>query len=107
MIKDLSFEEYEDFSRYGSMKIKNGVHVTNLDRVIRVRNIMKKGYDQKNDHLGFGDPKKYKENKTIIEFDSMISMKTMGPPNFLKRRFKISTIDKTKNINGLFFRSAN
>jgi len=49
---------------------------------------------------------KFKENKRNIHFEIMNSLKDLGPPNFLKTKFKISTILKCKNVEGLFFGSS-
>ena len=106
LIKDISYQEYDQFSLQDPSKIKNGIHFNNLDRFIRVRNILKHGYDKKNDFLGFGDIKKFKQKKTDFDYKTLNSIKSMGPPHFLKTKFKLSTINKTKNIEGLYFRSA-
>lgn len=106
LIRDISDDEYEEFTKYGSMKIKNGVHEDNLKRLIRVRNIAKKKYDKESDNLGVGDPKFFKEMKLDADLDILYSMRNMGPPHFLKTKFKLSTIEKCKNVDGLFFGSA-
>ena len=64
---------------------------------------MKNGYDKELDFIGLENPKKYKVKNRNSNQEALISLKNMGPPNFLKKRFKISTIDKFKNVNGLFF----
>jgi hypothetical protein len=102
----MSEDQYEEFTKLGSMKIKNGVHLTNLARLIRVRNIVKNKFDKDNDFLGLDDPKRFKETKNKTDFELTCAMKNMGPPNFLKTKFQISTIEKCKNVDGLFFGSS-
>jgi hypothetical protein len=102
----MSDDEYDDPAESKKSKDMNGVHLANLRRWIRVRDIMKNRYDKRVDYLEMDNPKKFKENKRNIHFEIMNSLKDLGPPNFLKTKFKISTISKCKNVEGLFFGSS-
>lgn len=75
----------------------------NLDRIIRVRNIVKTGKDLLNDNLGIEDLKKFKEQRRQNDQELLLALKSLGPPSFLKTQFKTTTISKYNVVNGKFF----
>ena len=102
MIENISNSSYEEINEKEEM-LRAMVNRKNLDRVIRVRNIVKKKIDFKNDHLGFGDIDKFKEQGRENDNQLILTLKSLGPPSFLKTRFKNTTIEKYKVVNGKYF----
>jgi hypothetical protein len=75
----------------------------NLDRIIRVRNIMKTGKDLLNDNLGIEDMKNFRKQRQVNDQELILALKTLGPPSFLKTRFKSTTVSRYNVVNGKFF----
>jgi len=98
-ILQISLNDYSDLYQDLSME-NNNVHIGNLKRVIRVRNILKgkhKEDKQKN------RKKSEIENENEDEFNKIIRFKKLGPPSFLKTNFKKETNTKFKMLSGKFF----
>lgn len=68
-----------------------------------MRNIMKKRIDPSNDYLGMEDINKFKEQKRDNDNELIQTLQKMGPPSFLKTRFKKATLEKYKVVNGKYF----
>jgi hypothetical protein len=96
-ILQISLNDYSDLYQDLSME-NNNVHIGNLKRVIRVRNILKGKHkkDQKKD-------RKKSEIENEDEFNKIIRFKKLGPPSFLKTNFKKETNTKFKMLSGKFF----
>lgn len=104
MIENISNDEYEDVNAEDKpLKSSNPVNIKNLERVIRVRNIIRKKIDLENDFLGIQDITKFKENRRENDNELMMTLKSLGPPSFLKTRFRNKTIEKYKIVNGKYF----
>jgi hypothetical protein len=103
MIEDISDDEYEDVNDTEVKLSKNLINKNNLNRIIRVRNIMKNKIDDRNDNLGMANIDKFKEERRVNDNELMKTLNKLGPPSFLKTRFKKETIDRYKMVNGKFF----
>jgi hypothetical protein len=64
---------------------------------------MKKKYDTQDDHLGMGDMVKFKEQRRNNDNELMLTLKSLGPPSFLKSKFKKDTIERYKIVSGRYF----
>jgi hypothetical protein len=104
MIEDLSNSADENLEEQGQEKILTSlVNRSNLDRVIRIRNILKHQRDTESDHLGIEDIMKYKEQMRMNDYDLILTLEKLGPPSFLKKKFRNTTIDKYKVVSGKYF----
>ncbi len=103
MIQNISNSSYEDLDEPSLVNYVSPICQKNLDRIIRVRNIMKKGMDQPNDNLGIEDLKKFKDQRRENDQELLLALKNLGPPSFLKTSFKSSTIERYNVVNGKFF----
>jgi len=79
------------------------VNKKNLNRVIRVRNIVKYKTDKQNDHLGMDNINKFKEERRANDNEMLITLKKLGAPSFIKTKFKKETIYRYKVVNGNYF----
>ena len=75
----------------------------NIKRVLRLRKILSEGVDMDNDPLGIGNLKKLrslinKNNEEIYD-----GLKRIGPPKFVKDKFKLGTNRKFKSLSGANF----
>lgn len=98
-ILEISLNDYSDLHRNDSDLMENNVHIKNLNRVIRVRNILKgkpRNEKQKQSYNNRGD-----ENEE--EISKIIRFKKLGPPSFLKTNFKKETNMKFRMLEGKFF----
>ena len=105
MIHDISNGSYEEIKieKDSFNLISTLINRKNMERIIRVRSIMKTGTDVDNNNLGIEDMDKFKKHRHKLEQELSLALKHMGPPSFLKTNFKISTIEKYKVVNGKFF----
>lgn len=84
---------YEDF-------VKMKISKNNIDKVVKLRNIVK--YNIMND-FDFATNNDVKRIKKETEDNLYLVMHRLGPPAFLKQRFKNETIKKYKIVNGTNF----
>ncbi len=75
----------------------------NLDRVIRVRNIIKNGHDIERDNVGLNEIQKIKNERAEADKIILSILKSVGPPSFMKTKFRLKTIEKYKNVSGRYF----
>jgi len=64
---------------------------------------MKKKVDTENDYIGIEDIAKFKETRRENDNELIKALKKLGNPNFLKTRFRSTTVQKYRSINGKFF----
>jgi hypothetical protein len=93
-----SYEEQDSEDFISSYYNRN-----NLERVIRVRNIVKKGHDIERDNVGLNEIQKIKNERAEGDKHLLSILKSVGPPSFMKTKFRLSTIEKYKNVSGRYF----
>ncbi len=69
----------------------------NIDKVVKLRNILK--YDI-TDNFDYTTNKDVKRIKNETEENFYMVLHRLGPPAFLKKKFNIDTIKKYKIVNG-------
>lgn len=100
LIFSIDSEEYNNKQIAG----KGGkVNFGKLNRKIRLYNIMKTGDDEEREGNIIGNIGKFKENKKKINEDIELFLKDIGPPKYLKQKFKKGTVDKYKRVSGEYF----
>jgi hypothetical protein len=103
MIDSLSNDSYEEIDQEKEVLSSNIINRKNLNRIVRVRNIVKKKYDPLQDYLGMEDIQKFKDDRRNNDNELIITLKHLGPPAFLKTKFKKRTIEKFKVVRGKYF----
>jgi hypothetical protein len=94
--------EYEPIILDPDVKINKTLYVKNLERTIRLRNILKHKADPE-ESLGMADLKKYREDRNNIAYLTSKSMNKLDLPSFIKKNFRMSTMQKYKIVNGNYF----
>lgn len=102
LLENISDGEYENLSDEEQFGPATVVHARNLNRVVRVRNIIKNKSDKKYDHLGVIDMKKFKDEKRNLDDKVQKTLNRLGPPSFLKTKFRTRTVDQYKVVNGKY-----
>lgn len=98
-ILDISLNDYSEIELENSDRIpSSNVNMSNLNRVIRVRNILKGKHKDDDQHQYKG---LNKENDD--EIFKVLRLKKLGPPSFLKTNFKKETESKFRMLEGKFF----
>jgi hypothetical protein len=101
MMDNISNSEYSD----GDSEIKKIKPLLrkNLQRVIRVRNILKKRVDKCSDFIAVDNINKFKSEK--FENDEIVgkTLAKMNPPSFVKTKFRNKTNEKYKAVDGRYF----
>jgi len=82
---------------------KSVINSNNLKRIISVNHIKKHKIDSNSDGLGIIDINKFKKNLRDSENITIKSLRKLGPPKFIKTRFKLSTIKEYNVYNGNYF----
>ncbi len=82
---------------------KNRKRVKNLNRLIRVRNIIKNKEDYQSDYIVISNLKKFRDEKQKIQLGLVMKKETLGLPSFIKKKFRKETEDKFKTVTGKFF----
>ena len=90
LIENMVDGEYEDPSK----NIGNIFSYRNLSRVIELKKIQKGGGDGEEIEVDNKERKDIKEQLEILK---------LGAPKFIKKSFKNSTIERYKNIKGIYF----
>lgn len=76
----------------------------NLDRLIKVRNIIKKkGHNVERDNVGIEEIQMLKNERAVADKHCLSILKSVGPPSFIKTKFRLKTIEKYKNVSGRYF----
>lgn len=89
LIENMVDGEYEDPSK----NITNIFSYRNLSRVIELKKIQKGGGDEEEIKVDNKEKKDIKEQLEILK---------LGAPKFIKKSFKNSTIERYKNIRGIY-----
>jgi hypothetical protein len=103
MLETISNSSYEEMNEKESTITSSLINLKNLRRVVRVRNILKSKKDPDNDFLGINNIGKFKEDKRQNDNELIMTLQNLGPPSFIKTRFKKDTIEKYKIVNGKYF----
>ena len=98
-LANISEDEYENLDRAVFFK---DYSVKNIKRVARVISITKKKKDNKNDFLLENSPERIKALITEVTKDEKRILKQTGVPSFLKKKFKLKTLESFKNYKGMF-----
>lgn len=100
----MSYIRYESIDFDEENQMKKCVYKKNLQRVIRLRNIMKKSINPLNKFMGAEDMDNFNKLKQDSEDIGLIkSFNRLGPPSFMKKQFKKTTVEKYKSVNGKYF----
>ena len=90
LIENMVDGEYEDPTR----NISNIFSYRNLSRVIELKKIQKGGGDGEEIEV---------DNKEKKDIQEQLEILKLGAPKFIKKSFKNSTIERYKNIKGIYF----
>jgi hypothetical protein len=101
MILDIDYE-YEPIIIDPDVKLNKVLYHKNLERTIRLRSILKHKADPE-ENLGLSDLKKYREDRNDIAYLTSKSLSKLGLPSFIKKNFRVSTIQKYNVVNGNYF----
>jgi hypothetical protein len=80
---------------------KNYFSHGNLKRIIKLRNILK--YKVEDENLAVLDINKFKAQTKENEKQAILALQSLGPPSFIKKKFKSSTYEKFKMLSGKYF----
>ncbi len=75
----------------------------NLNRVIRVRNILKNGHDKEIENIGINEIQILKNERAEADKYFLATLKSVGPPSFMKTKFRLKTMETYKNVSGRYF----
>ena len=100
LIFDMDSDEYNDrmISCEGT-----DVNFNNLSRSIRLYKIMKTGEDEEREGNIVGSADFLRKEKNDLNNKMEVALKYIGPPKYLKRKFKKDTVDKYKAVCGEYF----
>ena len=79
------------------------VNFNNLSRSIRLYKIMKTGEDEEREGNIVGSADFLRKEKNDLNNKMEVALKDIGPPKYLKRKFKKDTVDKYKAVCGEYF----
>jgi hypothetical protein len=102
LILEIDCGRYENFHHYDNVIFKKNVSQKNIERTVRLRNIMKTKNDPRNDNLILYDVNEFKNQKRDIESQAAKIINKIGAPSFMKTRFKQATIQKFRVTAGNF-----
>jgi hypothetical protein len=74
-----------------------------LDRVIRVRKILKKNIERTNEYMGVEEMETFNKLRKDDDINFIKSLSRIGIPTFMKKKFKKSTTEKYRIANGKYF----
>jgi hypothetical protein len=74
-----------------------------LEKVVRLRRILKNKAIEEIDFFLVNSEPKLKEIKTENEDNFTLTLHKLGPPSFLKIKFKNETMKTYKTVSGKFF----
>lgn len=100
LIFDMDSDEYND--RMVSCE-GTDVNYNNLSRSIRLYKIMKTGEDEEREGNVVGSADFLRKEKVDLDNKMEVALKDIGPPKYLKRKFKKDTVDKYKAVCGEYF----
>lgn len=103
LLENISDPEYEDITNPDCRNPIKLIHDNNLKRVIRVRNIIKHRDDLQDDSFGMKNMNRFKDTKRKFDSEVAKTLSNLGPPSFLKTKFKNSTIESYKIAHGKYF----
>jgi hypothetical protein len=100
-IQKISTVEYQIMDE---SEINTGrINLHNLNKVVRLRNVIKNKMDPDSVDTDIKEPAKFKEMVEKNHDEVVKIMKKLGPPSFLKSKFKTATLNKFKVVNGKYF----
>jgi hypothetical protein len=100
-IQKISTVEYQIMDE---SEINNGrINLHNLNKVVRLRNVIKHKIDPESVDTEIKEPAKFKNMVEKNQDEVVKIMKKLGPPSFLKSKFKTATLNKFKVVNGKYF----
>ena len=104
LINDISID-YNLYQPEGddAIPINRPLNLDNLSRIRRVLKIQKEKRDIYNDNLGVEDLELFKRNLETNNDSIIKTLNKLGPPKFLKTKFRKTTTDKYKQITGKYF----
>jgi hypothetical protein len=101
LIHKISCVEYQSM---GDSAINNGrINMHNLSKVVRLRTVLKTKKDPEIDETEIQSPAKIKEMVQKNQDEVIKALKKLGPPSFLKNKFKTATLNRFKVVNGKYF----
>jgi len=98
-ILEISLNDYSNIEHDENVGSLRNVNIKNLNRIIRVRNILKGKYHGEQYAKDNNSVKK----ETDEEIEKIIRFTKLGPPSFLKTNFKKETNLKFKMLGGKYF----
>lgn len=78
------------------------IDYNNLRKKIALYNFTKSKLDIENENEIFDTVEKFKENKKEADVDLLLALRELGPPTFVKQKFKNNTVKKFNCISGLY-----
>ena len=104
---DIGLPQYEEIIEVPEGKEGNQhenvtklLYSKNIERVVKVRDIMKRRKEVADDILDYEDLKTFKQKIKLEQNNIVKIMQRIGAPNYLKTKFKMGTILKYNNLSG-------
>ena len=98
--------EYKEIEHDDVTSEVNKLNFENLKRIITLNNIKKYKINSDMNHLGIIDINKFKAKLRDCEQNLIKAVHILGPPKYIKSKFKISTIKKYYMHVGSYFGKA-
>lgn len=104
-------ESFEELSRKSNLHkpvtgpfMSRQLNQETFDRVIKMRNIFKNNNETaEKEQLEIENMQRYKEEMRQNDNELILALNKLGPPSFVKRKFRQGTIEKFEVIKGKFF----
>jgi hypothetical protein len=100
LILEIDCGQYEKFDQDENAFLRKSISKKNIERTVRLRNILKTKNDPRNDNLILYDVNEFKNQKRDIESQAAKIINKIGAPSFMKTRFKQATIQKFRVTAG-------
>jgi len=94
---------YEDMNNEEETNNLKRISHRNLEKVMRLRRILKNKANEEIDFFLVSHEPKLKEIKNETEDNFTLAMHKLGPPAFLKTKFKNETIKTYNIVSGKYF----
>ena len=94
------FLSYDSLSFDG---IEKKISIKNIEKVIKLKNILKNNVKDEIEFISSNNTNKLRKIKQETEDNLTLALHRLGPPGFLKTKFKSETVKKYQIVNGKYF----
>ena len=82
---------------------KGKINVHNMHKIIRLRTVLKTKTDPDSEEINIKNLEKFREMIRLNNNKVIKALNQLGPPSFIKSKFKTTTINTFKVVNGKYF----